>query len=64
LLTWGALSDEKSGPSPMGLMNIFYCFYFPVFISPRNRVAQLYPRTLGFYFYFIFINGASKRVTL
>jgi hypothetical protein len=21
--------------------------YFPIFISPRNRVAQLYPQTLG-----------------
>jgi hypothetical protein len=43
--------------SPTGFMSIFYCIYFwdspnlegqiPVFISPRNRVAQLYPRTLG-----------------
>jgi hypothetical protein len=38
----------------MGLMGIFYCLYFldssyleghiPVFNSPRNRVAHLYPR--------------------
>jgi hypothetical protein len=44
--------------SPMGLTSIFYCLYFldspnlegqvPVFISPRNRVAQLYPRALGY----------------
>jgi hypothetical protein len=44
--------------SPTGLMSLFYCFYFwdspnqegqvPVFISPRNRVAQLNPRALGF----------------
>jgi hypothetical protein len=43
--------------SPTRLMSIFYCFYFwdspnlegqvPVFISPRNRVAQLYPPALG-----------------
>jgi hypothetical protein len=38
-------------------MSIFYCLYFrdspnledqvPVFISPRNRVAQLYPQALS-----------------
>jgi hypothetical protein len=43
--------------SPTGLMRIVYCLYFldspnqegevPVFISPRNRVAQLYPRAFG-----------------
>jgi hypothetical protein len=43
--------------SPMGLMSIVYCLYFwdspnlegqvPVFISPRNRVTQLYPRAWG-----------------
>jgi hypothetical protein len=43
--------------SPKGLMSIFYCLYFwdfpnlegqvPVFISPRNKVAQLYPQALG-----------------
>jgi hypothetical protein len=41
-----------TGLSPTGLGNILYCLYFrdspnlegqvPVFISPRNRVAQLY----------------------
>jgi hypothetical protein len=46
-----------SGLSRMGLMSILYCLYFgdspnlegkvAVFTSPRNRVAQLYPRTLG-----------------
>jgi hypothetical protein len=40
--------------SPTGLMSMFYCLYFldspslegqvPVFTSPGNRVAQLYPR--------------------
>jgi hypothetical protein len=44
--------------SPTRLMSIVYCLHFwdspnlegqvPVFISPRNRVAQLYPRALGF----------------
>jgi hypothetical protein len=35
--------------SPMGLMSIVYCLYIEdrVFMSPRNRVAQLYPRALG-----------------
>jgi hypothetical protein len=43
--------------NPTGLMSIVYCLYFqdspnleiqvPEFISPRNRVAQLYPRALG-----------------
>jgi hypothetical protein len=47
-----------SSLSPMGLMSILYCLYFldsppnlegqiPVFISPRNRISQLYPRALG-----------------
>jgi hypothetical protein len=44
-----------SGLSPTGLMTIFYCFYdspnlkgqIPVFISFRNRVAQLYPQAMG-----------------
>jgi hypothetical protein len=45
-----------SGPSPADLMTTFYCLIWdspnlevqvPVFISPRNSVAQLYPRALG-----------------
>jgi hypothetical protein len=46
-----------SDPSPTGLMSIVYCLYFldspnlegqvPVFISPRNRLAQLYLRTFS-----------------
>jgi hypothetical protein len=41
-------------------MTIFYCLRFqtspnlegqvPIFISPRNRVAKLYPQELGFLF--------------
>jgi hypothetical protein len=44
--------------SPTGPISIVYCLYFwdspnlecqvPVFISPRNRVAQLYPQALGY----------------
>jgi hypothetical protein len=46
-----------SGPSPAELMTTFYCLIWdspnlegqvPVFISPRNRGAQLYPRAIGF----------------
>jgi hypothetical protein len=71
LLLWGALSDERTGlpftiataqsflgPSPAGLVTIFYCLRFeaptnlegqvPIFISPRNRVVQLYPQALGY----------------
>jgi hypothetical protein len=45
-----------SGSSPEELMTAFYCHIWdspnlegqvPVFISPRNRVAKLYPRALG-----------------
>jgi hypothetical protein len=45
-----------SGPSPAELVTISYCFIWDspnlqgqvlVFMSPRNRVVQLYPRTLG-----------------
>jgi hypothetical protein len=46
------LAQSFSGPSLSGLMTIFYCLrletplnledQIPVFISPRNRVAQLY----------------------
>jgi hypothetical protein len=45
------------GQSPAGLMTTFYCLRFktssipegqvPVFISSRNRVAELYPQALG-----------------
>jgi hypothetical protein len=45
-----------SGPSPAELVTTSYCLTWdcpnqesqvPVFISPRNRVAQLYPQALG-----------------
>jgi hypothetical protein len=50
-------AQSRSGLSPAGLKTIFYCPNFwdspnlegqvPVFISPRNKVAQIYPRALG-----------------
>jgi hypothetical protein len=50
-------AQSFSDLSTTGLMSIAYCLYFSdspnqegqvaVFISPRNRVAQLYPRPLG-----------------
>jgi hypothetical protein len=53
---WASPAQPSSGLSTTGL-NIFYCPYFldspkmegqvPVFVSPRNRVDQLYPRALG-----------------
>jgi hypothetical protein len=54
---WSSPAQSFLGPSPAGLVIIFYYFKFetppnlegqvPVFISPRNRVAQLYPQALG-----------------
>jgi hypothetical protein len=51
---WSSPEQSFSGPSPAGLMTIFYSLRFdsppklegqvPVFISPRNRVTQLYPQ--------------------
>jgi hypothetical protein len=48
---WASTPQPFSDLSPTGLMSIVYCLYFwdspnqegqfPVFISPRNRVAQL-----------------------
>jgi hypothetical protein len=44
------------GPSPTELTTIFYCLFgdspnlegqVPVFIAPKNRVAQLYSWALG-----------------
>jgi hypothetical protein len=59
VLIWGALSDEKTGLS-FTMYNIQYILLsqiwdspnledqVPVFISPRNKVAQLYPQALGY----------------
>jgi hypothetical protein len=52
---WALPDQSILGRSPAELTAIFYCLIWdspnlegqvPVFISPRNRVAQLYPRTL------------------
>jgi hypothetical protein len=46
-----------SGPSPTGIMYIFYCLWFETpqtwrsrFPSPRHRVTRLYPQALGSFF--------------
>jgi hypothetical protein len=54
---WASPAQSFSGSNPSRLMSTFYCHRFetppnlegqvPLFISPRNRVAQLDPQTLG-----------------
>jgi hypothetical protein len=53
---WALPEQSLLGRSPAELTAIFYCLIWdspnlegqvPVFISPRNRVAQLYPGALG-----------------
>jgi hypothetical protein len=53
---WALPEQSLLGRSPAELKIIFYCLVWdspnlegqvPVFISPRNKVAQLYPRALG-----------------
>jgi hypothetical protein len=53
---WALPEQSLLDRSPAELTAIFYCFIWyspnlwgqaPVFISPRNRVAQLYPTVLG-----------------
>jgi hypothetical protein len=53
---WALPEQSLLGRSPAELTAIFYCLIWdspnlegqvPVFISPRNRVAQLYSRALG-----------------
>jgi hypothetical protein len=53
---WALQEQSLLSRSPSELKAIFYCLIWdspnlegqvPVFISPRNRVAQLYPRALG-----------------
>jgi hypothetical protein len=73
-------SLSLSGSSPAELLTTSYCLVwdspnlegqFPVFISPRNRAAQLYPRALGSLYvssydsqgYSVGILTASTRVT-
>jgi hypothetical protein len=56
---WSLPEQSLLGRSPAEPTTIFYCLIWdssnleaqvPVFISPRNKVAQLYPRALGFLF--------------
>jgi hypothetical protein len=56
---WALPEQWLLGRSPAELTAIFYCLIWdssnlesqvPVFISPMNRVAQLYPRALGSFF--------------
>jgi hypothetical protein len=53
---WPSPAQPFLDPNSAGLVAIFYCFRFqtpnldgqvPVFISPRNGVAQLHPQALG-----------------
>jgi hypothetical protein len=53
---WALPEQPLLGRSRSELTAIFYCLIWdspnfegqvPIFISPRNRVAQLYPRALG-----------------
>jgi hypothetical protein len=54
---WPSSPQSFSGQTPIALMTIFYCLRFDtprnlegqvsVFVSPRNRVARLYPQALG-----------------
>jgi hypothetical protein len=61
------------GQSPAELTAIFYCLIrdspnlegqVPVFISPRNRVAKLYPRALGSLFLASYDSQGSGGVIL
>jgi hypothetical protein len=53
---WSSPALSFLGPSPAELTTVFYCQIqdtpnlqgqAPIFISPRNRVAQLYPEPVG-----------------
>jgi hypothetical protein len=54
---WALPEQSLLGRSPAELLTTFYCLIWdspnlesqvPIFISPRNRMAQLYPRALGY----------------
>jgi hypothetical protein len=54
---WSSPGWSFLGPSPAGFMTVFHCLRFktpptwrarsPIFISPTNMVAWLYPQALG-----------------
>jgi hypothetical protein len=61
LMMWGAFSDEKSDLyywvehiSLIQYLRLLQSGHVPVFISPRNRVAKLYPRSLSLYIKFTY----------
>jgi hypothetical protein len=63
---WALPEQSFSGPCPSELMVIFYCLIWdsrnlkgqvPVFISTRNRVAQIYPPALGSLFISSYLAG-------
>jgi hypothetical protein len=67
---WALPEQSLWGPSPVEHTTIYYCLIWdfhnlegqiPVFISRRNRVAQLYPWALGFLFVASFDSHISGR---
>jgi hypothetical protein len=56
---WASPAQFLSGLSPAELKTIFYWGQVPLFISSRNRVAQVYPR-LGF----LFVRLTTRRATV
>jgi hypothetical protein len=56
-----------SESSSAGLMTTIYCLRVeipPVFISPRKRLAQLYPQALGTLFFVDRIEDTASMVSL
>jgi hypothetical protein len=69
---WALSEQSLLGRSPAELTAIFYCLVWdsphlegqgPVFISPRNRVAQLYLRALGSLFVASYDSQGLRRVS-
>jgi hypothetical protein len=67
---WALPEQSHLSRGPTELTAISYCLIWdspnlegpvPVFISPRNRVAQLYPRALGSYFWAQLVAYLSQR---
>jgi hypothetical protein len=59
---WGALSDERSGPNPLGLETIFYCLTFET-SSIRPLELELYVTTDGQPATKLFYNLARTELT-
>jgi hypothetical protein len=67
---WPLPEQPLSGPRPVEVMTIFYCLIWdspnlkgqvPEFVAPRNRVAQLYPRALGFLLQCVPLTGSPGK---